>query len=502
MDDFTKFQTMLASQKELNPTQMALNKVFLSEQPESHTPDSHASEDKSYTKVQRTIPFHSQRKWLGACFADQTTHFLGAPEFVLSERQDLKYALNEMIERQTTQGYRVLLWAKIEQILPEDNLLTAAVAQNLIPLALISIADRIRPEAAELFNYFRQQNVQIKLISGDHPQTVAALAQRADLQNLGTAVDMSGVDPDDQEKLTELVNNHHVFGRVTPVQKRKLLQALQSGGHVVAMTGDGVNDVLALKDADCGIAMAAGSDAARAVADIVLLDNNLENIVSAVYEGRRVINNIERVATLFLVKTVYSFLLALTYILLPMPFPIFPIQISMLSTLTIGIPSFVLALKPNKERVSGRFIEKVFLRCVPGGLTAAIMVIFMQLLGSAFRLPPDRISSLCAMVLALSGFYMLWQVCHPWDKQRKLLWGLCVATFILEIIFLPNIFRMASMHNSQTWLFLLPLILYFPLYRRLEKLFYSHRGRHFREKLQKTMQKLKSTLNKRRQNHA
>lgn len=294
------------------------------------------------------IPFSSQKKWSGICFKDKGSFVIGAPEFVLKE----DYEIYKDIIEQYSKDYRVIVIAHSKENFNEKDL-----PNNLKLLGLVLISDIIRKEANKTLKYFKDQGVDIKIISGDNPITVSKIAKRAGVENSENYIDMQTVET--KEQLREVVGKYTIFGRVTPVQKKELVQALKENGHTVAMTGDGVNDVLALKEADCSIAVASGSDATRSVSQLVLLDSNFASMPKIVLEGRRTINNIQRSASLFLVKTIYASILAIVFLIVNMPYPFMPIQLTLISMVTIGIPSFILALEPNKEKIQGKFLKNV-----------------------------------------------------------------------------------------------------------------------------------------------
>lgn len=401
-------------------------------------------------KVVETVNFSSARKWFGVNFAKGGTYLLGAADFILA-KQGLPPKLQEQITYYSSKGQRILLLAHSKAGFEQSE-----APPHLQPLALILIEDEIRVDAAETFYYFREQGVELKIISGDNPVTVAAIAKRAGFSEWRKYIDMSQVTEDANYRV--LVERYSLFGRVNPYQKQMLLQALQANGHVVTMTGDGVNDVPALKKADCAVAMAAGSDATRKAADLVLMNNNLSALIAAVYEGRRVINNIELVATLFLSKTVYSCLLSLLYIFIPGQFPLYPIQISLISTLTIGIPAFVLALKPNRKRVQGSFLQKVMFKAIPTGLLVIILTLIIEFLAWLWQIPYGDKSTLAVLAIEVVGFALLYSVAKPLTILRYLLLLGLISTFFICIIFLPQLFFMQSL-LSPLALLALPLTL-------------------------------------------
>ncbi len=359
--------------------------------------------------AKKVIPFSSATKWTGVVFEGHGSYLVGAPEFIMSARYD---EVGKDVESWSSRGYRVLLLAAYGGE-PEPGKLTP---DAVTPLALVPLTNRIRPEAPETFRYFTQQGVSIRVISGDNPVTVSEVARQAGISDADLYVDASTLETD--EDIEEAAEHYAVFGRVTPDQKRKLVKAMQKAGHTVAMTGDGVNDVLALKDADCGIAMASGADAACQVAQLVLLDSDFSTMPQVVDEGRRVINNIQRAASLFFVKNIFSFLISIVSLFVDMPYPLVPLHLSVISGLTIGAPAFFLALEPNHERVKGRFITNVFLKALPGGLTNVILILLIEAFVAVFRFPTEQLYTMSAVVLAVVGLRVLYQVSQPVDWKR------------------------------------------------------------------------------------
>lgn len=345
--DESYVQKVLGSLGESDPRPNASLKAIIDAYPDS--------EDWRCTE---SLPFSSARKYSGASFSEgngeTSTWLLGAPDVLLSEGDP---ALAET-ERLNEEGLRVLLLTRATRDLDDP-----AVKEGANPTALVVLEQRLRPDAADTLRYFEEQNVKAKVISGDNAVSVGAVAGKLGLT--GKVVDARQL-PADQAEMAKSLDKGTVFGRVTPQQKRDMVGALQSNGHTVAMTGDGVNDVLALKDADIGVSMGSGSEATRAVAQIVLLNNSFATLPSVVAEGRRVIGNITRVATLFLVKTVYSVLLAILVVCWQVEYPFLPRHLTLLSTLTIGVPAFFLALAPNTERARPHFVRRVMRYSIPG----------------------------------------------------------------------------------------------------------------------------------------
>ncbi|MEE0800131.1 MAG: HAD-IC family P-type ATPase [Gemmiger sp.] len=371
------------------------------------------------------VPFDSAYKWSAATFGDNGSFVVGAPEFVAADRYpELADQVSPFLEK----GSRVLLLAHTDQTPdPRTGLDTAALKF----VALLPVANRIRPEAPQTFRYFAEQGVQIKVISGDNPVAVSEVARQAGIPGAEHYVDAATLT--DDAAVREAANRCTVFGRVTPAQKRKLVKALQAEGHTVAMTGDGVNDVLALKDADCGIAMASGAQAASQVAQLVLLESDFSGLPAVVAEGRRVINNIQRSASLFLVKNIFSFLLTFVTLFVTMPYPLQPLQLTLLSAVTIGIPSFALALEPNRELIRGKFILNVLRAALPGGLTDLLLVLGIEAFVFAFDLPNQTLTTITTVLLLAVGLAVLWDVCKPFTPAHAALWGGMAALTLLSL---------------------------------------------------------------------
>ena len=305
------------------------------------------------------------------------------------------------------------------------------------------LANPIRKEAWETFQYFADQGVDIKVISGDNPVTVSKVASQAGIANADNYIDASQLKtPDD---IKRAVLKYTVFGRVTPDQKRQFVRALKEAGKTVAMTGDGVNDVLALKDADCSIAMASGSDAAAQASQLVLLESNFSCMPSVVLEGRRVVNNIERSASLFLVKNIFSFLLSLFSMAFMITYPLEPSQISMVAMFTIGIPAFLLAMEPNKKMIEGHFLTNVLLKALPAGLTDVLIVGFLTVFGQIFGMSNEEISTAATLLLAIVGLMILFKISKPMNVFRWIVWSAMVAGLLFCVIFLKNLFGIGVM---------------------------------------------------------
>ena len=371
--------------------------------------------EKSDLEVKSTIPFSSDKKWSGAEFNEYGAWILGAPEMVLREKYD---NIKKSVEEEAEKGRRVLILAKLK-----NSSLSEELPEDVEGVALLLIEDIIRKEAPKTLEYFHREGVNVKIISGDNPVTVAAVAKRAGVKDSENYID-ARILPEDEKELEEVAENTTVFGRVTPHQKKALVKALQRKGHIVAMTGDGVNDVLALKEADCGISMANASDATKAVAQIVLLDSNFASLPEVVVEGRRMINNLESVSDLYLTKTVYSILLSLIFGIILLPYPLLPIQLSLIGAVAIGIPSFFLALGPNKSRVKKGYLKRVLSTSITNGIiiTGATIIIFM--LSSIHNLTIVEGRTLATIVVGGISIMVLKRVAQPLNLLKT---GLVIA---------------------------------------------------------------------------
>ena len=359
----------------------------------------------------KRIPFSPETKWYGCEFEERGSFVVGAPEFLLQDRPD-SYGIGDW----ASQGYRVLLLAAYASPLEAGKLDASLVT----PLALVLLTGKLRPNAKETFAYFARQGVAVKVISGDNPATVSQIAQQAGIPGSECYIDAATLDT--PEKLREAALHYTVFGRVTPQQKKDLVAALQKKKHVVAMTGDGVNDLLAMKQANCSIAMASGAEAASSLSSLVLLDSDFSAMPGVVAEGRRVINNIQRSASLFLVKNIFSFFLSLITLFTAWPYPLEPIHLTVISSLAIGVPSFVLTFEPKYDRIKGKFLPTVLRRAFPGGLTNVFVVLICQAFMAVFGLPKEEVSTVCAAILSFVGLLVLFQVCKPFNLFRKCLW--------------------------------------------------------------------------------
>lgn len=385
--------------------------------------------DQSYHHV---IPFSSVQKFSSVALADKV-YVLGAPEMVL--RDQLPEYAEEFVSF-AEKGYRVLVFGVYDGIL-EEPVLTEAVT----PLGYILIANPIRKEARATFDYFKKQQVAIKVISGDNPLTVSNVAVQAGISHADQYVDASKLSEEEYEAAVE---KYTVFGRVKPEQKKIFVQLLKRRNNTVAMTGDGVNDILAMKEADCSIAMASGNEAAMQASQVVLLDSDFSRMPEVVAEGRRVVNNIERSASLFLVKNIFSFLLSLFSVIFALTYPLEPSQITLISLFTIGLPSFLLALEENKKRIRGKFIMNVMEKAVPGGLTDMIVVGALVICGVTLNLNKTDVSTASTMLLIAVGFLVLYKICSPLNKFRSQIILFCASGNFFSVIFLHKLFSITG----------------------------------------------------------
>ena len=393
--------------------------------------------------VTGTLPFSSARKKSAVAFDDGTVLVLGAPSFVMEG--ELPVPVRQRMEAAAGEGLRVLLLARAKGALEGES-----ISAPLEVLGLCCLSDVIRENAADTLAYFRRQGVTVKVISGDDPRTVAHIARRVGLEGWENAVDATTLG--EGAALAEAAERYTIFGRVTPAQKRELVEAMKAAGHSVAMTGDGVNDIPALKAADCSIAMAGGSDAAKNAAQLTLMNADFAAMPVIVGEGRRVINNITRAASLFLVKTLYSFLLSVLMLFLPLAYPFQPVQLTLISSLTVGIPSFFLALEPNQERVRGSFLETVLRRALPGAVAVAVCSALAMASGQVFGLTMDVDNTIACLVTALVGLLVLLRVCVPLNPARGALLAVMTAGLVCGVTLAGKVFFLVPLQGTAVWI--------------------------------------------------
>lgn len=424
---------------------------------------------KEVFKAEDIQHFSSERKWSGVYFDGEGSYILGAVEFVL---KDKIYLVKDTLEKYTSKS-RVLVLAHSNEKFNGNSL-----PENIIPIAFILIKDKIRPQAKETLEYFKKQGVEIKVISGDNVLTVASVAKSAGVENADNYIDATALKTDDD--LREASGKYTVFGRVTPEQKKKLVLYLKELGHTVAMTGDGVNDVLALKESDCSIAIASGSDAARNVSQLVLLNSCFDSMPKVVAEGRRSINNIQRSSSLFLVKTIYSFLLSIIFIFLNLRYPFEPIQMTLINVFTIGIPSFVLALEPNNERIRGNFFINIINKAIPAALTVVFNILILSFVSNIFNLDSTYFSTLAVILTGYTGLLLLFKISLPLNNIRKLLLILMISGFSAGVIFARNVFSLILLDYHSFFILILLILISTILFLLMLKLISKINLKYFR----------------------
>ncbi len=415
--------------------------------------------------------FSSSLKYGSVTFSDGT-YLLGAPEFIMHE--DFARIEEEIIPY-ADKGDRVLLFARYDGENVENG-----INGSVTPLGFVALANPIRENAVKTFEYFKSQGVAIKVISGDNPRTVSRIAIQAGIESAESFVDAATLDTED--KIADAVNKYTVFGRVTPKQKKQLVKALQAKGHTVAMTGDGVNDILAMKDADCSVAMASGSEAAAQAAQVVLLDSDFAHMPDVVYEGRRVVNNIQRSASLFLVKNIFSLLLSLFSVILMVTYPLEPAQVSLISMFTIGVPGFLLALEQNKDRIKGHFITNVMLKALPGGLTDVIAVGALVVCGEVFCISDASIGTIATLVLSVVGFMILFKISEPLNGMKYAVIIGNIAGLVFSGFFLKKLFALTDLSNICILLMIVFGFAAESLFRNLTLLVEKMRGSYEKKK--------------------
>lgn len=397
----------------------------------------------SYTKNVNPIKatsfsqFSSETKWSGGSFENGKTYIFGAAEFVFKNKEKYKNVFDKIDE--ISQTVRILTLS-----VSNGKISNSELPDDLQPMALILIKDKLRDNVNETIDYFKKQGVTLKVISGDSVKTVQNIAKEVGIEGAENAVDMSTVTSDEQ--LKEAAESCNVFGRVTPAQKKSLVLALQEKGHSVAMTGDGVNDVLALKEADCSVAMASGSDAARNVSQLILVNNDFASMPSVVAEGRRTINNIEQSSALYLVKTIYSVILSILFIFFNSQYPFEPIQLTLIGAFTVAIPSFVLALQPNDNRIKGNFTAKIFAHAIPSAVCVILNIILIISMGSFFGVSnPDELSTLCVYLTALSCFLLVVRLSLPINLLRGVMLAVSISGVVLGSLFFSSLFSVVPL---------------------------------------------------------
>ncbi|MEG0071978.1 MAG: cation-translocating P-type ATPase [Raoultibacter sp.] len=424
------FASLVACDEDPNETSQAIIEYY-------------ASRKVGVDRAEAVIPFSSDKKYSGVVLAGGVAYVMGAAQFILHEGFS---AVSDQLNALSADA-RVLLLARVEGFSDAGDIVGTPQ-----PLGFIAIHDQIRSTAKATMEYFKEQGVALKVISGDDPHTVSGIAATVGVPDADQYIDATTLSTDEQ--IADAIERYHVFGRVKPEQKKQFVIALQQKGHIVAMTGDGVNDTLSLKQADCSVAMASGSDAARNVAQLVLVDNDFASMPKVVAEGRRSINNLQRSASLFLVKTLLSMVLGLVFIFLPWQYPFQPIQMTLISAFTIGIPSFVLALEPNKDRVKGRFLENVIVKSIPGALVAIACVLAANVIGyNLIKLDYAQVSTLCVLLTAFVGAMLIVRLSLPFTPLRTALLVVVVGGTVLGATLLHNLFGIQPFTTDMTLVF-------------------------------------------------
>ena len=420
----------------------ALNSTLADENPTANAIREHFGSGIEWNCTDK-VAFSSARKWSGASYEDCGTYVIGAGKFILKDNYN---KIEAQVNHYSALGNRVIVLAHSPLPFKDKKLPT-----NLTPIAIVVLGDKIRSDAKETIEYFYDQGVCLKVISGDDAITVANISDKAGIKNADRYIDASTLTTD--EEIKNAITNYTVFGRVTPQQKFKFIKALKESCHTVAMTGDGVNDVLALKESDCSIAMASGSDAARAVSNLVLLDSNFSSLPKVVAEGRRSINNLQRSASLFLTKTIYASLLALIFIFVNNPYPFIPIQLTLISSLTIGIPSFILALEPNKDRVKGRFIYNVINKSIPAALSIVLGIVLTVVVSSFTDITDVQASTIAVLITAFTAFLLIFKTSYPFNMLRIALLVTIGVAFIFALLLFRGFFSLAILNSELLLIF-------------------------------------------------
>lgn len=401
--------------------------------------------DKSDVKMRKPdsiTSFSSEVKYCGATYKEEA-YILGAPDAVLGDAYD---NYSDKLSELQSKGYRILAFGSYDGVVDGKPL-----TGTFTPLGFITLTNPIRKQAKKTFQYFDNQGVSVMVISGDNPETASEVAAKAGIKNVEKYIDARKLK--NTADIDMAVRKYTVFGRVTPKQKKQIVNSLKKQGHTVAMTGDGVNDILALRDADCSVAFSSGSDAAAQAAQVVLLDSDFAHMPSVVMEGRRVVNNVQRSASLFLVKNIFSLLMSLFAAVLMVTYPLEPSQISLISMFNIGIPAFFLAMESNGNRIEGKFLKNVFLKALPAGLTDALAIAALVVCGKVFGLPSEDIATAATMLLAIVGFMILFKISVPLNKYRGTVLVCNMIAFVLCAVVLNELFAIKSMSRICVLLF-------------------------------------------------
>lgn len=417
-EDIDKIMPNMINDHLVNATDIAISKYFKA---------------KKNLKVKTNIPFSTYRKYSAKTFDNNNTYVLGALEYITKEKID-KY--NSYLKKYIDKGYRIITLAKSQKEYKDK------IPTDTKVIGFIILKDNVRNNAKETLDYFKEQEVKIKIISGDNPVSVSNIMKQLDFENYDKYIEGSDL-PTNFNELLKVINNYTIFGRCTPKQKQMIIKALKQNSKV-GMIGDGVNDILALKEADCGIALASGISAARSVSEVVLTTSDFKVLPDIVAEGRRVVNNIEKVSSMYLVKTTYSFLLSILSIVLVHEYPFYPIQLSLIGSVCVGIPSFFLALAPNYNKVTFGFIKKVFRNALPSGICVFINILFIIMISKIFSIDFDKCRIVVVALTGLINLRLLYMVSKPFTLLKQMLMLFCVIVFFELLILLPNLFSVTS----------------------------------------------------------
>ncbi len=447
-------------------TEQDVNKIIASMVASFHDANQTALALKSYFGkpcyvAEKSIPFSSERKFMGCKFRNVGAYKIGAYEYVMNKPTlDIK----NQAETYALGGYRVLLLVECDANFSGDN---------CKPIAFILLQDNIRKDAPKTIEWFKQNDVDIKIISGDNPITVSEVARRCGVKHHDKYISLQGLS---NTEVMEAANKYSIFGRVSPEQKAILVKTLKTQGKTVAMTGDGVNDILALKEADCSIAIAAGSDAARSVSQLVLLDSNFSSMPSVVAEGRRVVNNIQKSSSLFLMKTVFAIFISIFVLCMQKPYPFSPIQFILLEMLVIGVPSFFLALQPNTNRIKGHFLSNVAKNTLPAGFSLVLSVIAIYIYQMFVPITTDVLVTMSSLAVIFGGFVALFNMCKPWKLFKAVVFVSCALICVCCVVFIPTLFKYVTISTMDSMFLIIVCLSSYMLYQILVKLFnYSNK---------------------------
>lgn len=432
--------SMVASFHDANHTALALKSYF----------------GKPQYSAEKSIPFSSERKFMGCKFRQIGAFKLGAYEYVMEKPTD---EIKRLAEQYSFQGFRVLLLAECDDKFSSSN---------AKPIALILLQDNIRKDAPKTIEWFKQNEVDIKIISGDNPITVSEVARRCGVDNADKFISLQGMSPNE---VMEVADKFTIFGRVSPEQKAILVKTLKSHGKTVAMTGDGVNDILALKEADCSIAIAAGSDAARSVSQLVLLDSNFSSMPSVVAEGRRVVNNIQKSSSLFLMKTVFAICISIFVLCMNSTYPFSPIQFIMLEMFVIGLPSFFLALQPNTNPIKGKFLSNVAKNTLPAGICLVGSTIAMYIYQMFTGVTSEVVVTMSSIAITAVGFIALFRMCKPFNWFKSVMYIACMSICITLVLTIPELFKYVALTKTDIMFLIIVIYSAYPIYLLFLKLF-------------------------------